>query len=92
MHGCRVATPCSCAPLHRRARPLLLRCDADRRTPPPHTHPLPCRPQGGAKLLQLGLQYPRLVRVRADWVAPEGKGKQRRGGWALKTKQERILM
>lgn len=50
------------------------------------------RPQGAPKLLQLGMQYPRVVRVRAEWAAPEGKGKQRAGGWALKTKAERILM
>lgn len=53
---------------------------------------LATRPQGTSKLLQLGLQFPRVVRVRAEWVAPEAKSKQRAGGWALKTKQERILM
>jgi hypothetical protein len=50
------------------------------------------RPQGTSKLLHLGLQFPRVVRVRAEYVAPEAKSKQRAGGWALKTKQERILM
>jgi len=43
-----------------------------------------------SKLLQLGMQYPRVVHVRTDWLAPQGK--QRTGGWALKTKEERILM
>ncbi|EFN59438.1 hypothetical protein CHLNCDRAFT_137990 [Chlorella variabilis] len=55
------------------------------------------RPQSSAKLLKLGMHFPRVVRVRAEWVVPEDK---RRGGWALKTKQagldwtwhERILM
>lgn len=60
-----------------------------------HTaRPPPCvprrRPQGAPKLLQLGVQYPRVVRVRAEWQPPEGR--KRAGGWALKTKQERILM
>ena len=59
----------------------------------PPAAPAPaCRPQGTSKLLQLGLQFPRVVRVRAEWVAPEAKSKQRSGGWALKTKEERILM
>ncbi|KAL4431002.1 hypothetical protein ABPG75_006258 [Micractinium tetrahymenae] len=48
------------------------------------------RPQGAPKLLQLGVQYPRVVHVRAEWQPPEGR--KRAGGWALKTKQERILM
>ena len=30
------------------------------------------------------MHFPRVVRVRAEWVVPEDK---RRGGWALKTKQ-----
>lgn len=79
MHGCPALPPAA----HFHA-PSLLCCARSS---------LPCRPQGGATLLQLGQQYPRVVRVRAEWVAPEGKGKQRTGGgWALKTKQERILM
>lgn len=53
---------------------------------------LPCRPQGASKLLALGAQYPRIVRVRAEWVTPDAKSKARAGGWALKTKRERILM
>ena len=53
-------------------------------------HTCNCRPQGSARLVQLGMHYPRAVHVRAEWVQqPEGR---RRGGWALKTKQERILM
>ncbi len=51
---------------------------------------LRCRPQGAPKLLQLGVQYPRVVRVRAEWQPPQGR--KQAGGWALKTKQERILM
>lgn len=50
------------------------------------------RPQGSTRLVQLGSQYPRVVRVRADWAPPEPKSRQRAGGWALKTKRERILM
>ncbi|KAL4426832.1 hypothetical protein ABPG77_006618 [Micractinium sp. CCAP 211/92] len=48
------------------------------------------RPQGAPKLLQLGVQYPRVVRVRAEWQPPQGR--KQAGGWALKTKRERILM
>lgn len=57
-------------------------------SPPEPALPLPtatpCRPQSSAKLLKLGMHFPRVVRVRAEWVVPEDK---RRGGWALKTKQ-----
>ena len=56
----------------------------------PRLPPWRRRPQASApKLLTLGTQFPRAVRVRTEWVQPQGK---RRGGWALKTKEERILM
>ncbi|PSC73626.1 Jumonji domain-containing [Micractinium conductrix] len=48
------------------------------------------RPQGPAKLLQLGVQYPRVVHVRAEWLPAEGR--KRAAGWSLKTKAQRILM
>lgn len=63
-----------------------------------HTHPQPLtlnpapplrRPSGNSRQVQLGLHYPKLVSVRAEWVEPEAR---RKGAWKLTTTARRILM
>ncbi len=48
-----------------------------------------CRPTSLSKQVALGVQYPKLVSVRAEWVEGEARHK---GGWKLTTKPSRILM
>ncbi|GAB4817665.1 hypothetical protein N2152v2_004711 [Parachlorella kessleri] len=47
------------------------------------------RPTSLSKQVALGVQYPKLVSVRAEWVEGEARHK---GGWKLTTKPSRILM
>lgn len=50
------------------------------------------RPGEGTRLVELKGRYPKLVKVKTEWVQTGRGGAQRQGGWRLSTLQKRIVM